>query len=90
MKQKDINDMIIAGYTKEDVQEIITENTFSGAEAQAKISRMEKDKCLVIIYQHPTKNLFTCPDILDGCQKKNVEKLGMRLLLDILISLQNT
>ena len=42
MIHKDINDMIIAGYTKEQVQEIITDNTFSGAAAQLRFSEWRK------------------------------------------------
>ena len=34
MKHKDINDMIMAGYTKKQIQEIIDDNTFSGIAAQ--------------------------------------------------------
>ena len=39
---KDINDMIIAGYTKEQVQEIIIDNTFSGAAAQLRFVEWRK------------------------------------------------
>ena len=42
MKCKDINDMIIAGYTKEEVQEIITDNTFSGASAKLRFAEWRK------------------------------------------------
>ena len=42
MKHKDINDMIIAGYTKEQVQQIITDNTFSGATAQLRFTEWRK------------------------------------------------
>jgi transcription elongation factor Elf1 len=42
MKHKDINDMIIAGYTKEQVQQIITDNTFSGASAQLRFAEWRK------------------------------------------------
>mgnify|MGYP000453962962 CR=1 FL=1 len=42
IKEKDINDMVIAGYTKEQVQEIITDNTFSGAAAQLRFSEWRK------------------------------------------------
>ena len=42
MKHKDINDMIIAGYTKEQVQQIITDNTFSGAAAQLRFTEWRK------------------------------------------------
>ena len=42
MIHKDINDMVIAGYTKEQVQEIITDNTFSGAAAQLRFSEWRK------------------------------------------------
>jgi len=42
MKHKDINDMILAGYTKENVKEIITDNTFSGAAAQLRFAEWRK------------------------------------------------
>ncbi len=42
MKWKDINDMIIAGYSKEQIQEIITDNTFSGAAAQLRFVEWRK------------------------------------------------
>ena len=42
MKHKDINDMIVAGYTKEQVQEIITDNTFLGEAAQLRFAEWRK------------------------------------------------
>ena len=42
MRHKDINDMIIAGYTKEQVQEIITDNTFSGVSAKLRFAEWRK------------------------------------------------
>jgi predicted RNA-binding Zn-ribbon protein involved in translation (DUF1610 family) len=42
MKHKDINDMIVAGHTKEQVQEIITKDTFSGAAAQLRFIKWRK------------------------------------------------
>jgi transcription elongation factor Elf1 len=42
MKCKDINDMFIAGYTKEEIQEIITYNTFSGASASLRFVEWRK------------------------------------------------
>ena len=42
MKWKDINDMIIAGYSKEQIQEIITDNTFFGASAQLRFAEWRK------------------------------------------------
>ena len=42
MKSKDINDMIVAGYFKEQIQEIITDNTFSGATAQLRFAEWRK------------------------------------------------
>ena len=42
MKWKDINDMIIAGYSKEQIQEIIIDNTFSGAAAQLRFTEWRK------------------------------------------------
>jgi len=38
MKCKDINDMVIAGYSKEQIQEIITNNTFFGAAAKLRFA----------------------------------------------------
>jgi hypothetical protein len=38
MKCKDINDMIIADYSKEQIQEIITNNTFFGAAAKLRFA----------------------------------------------------
>ena len=42
MMHKDINDMIIAGYIKEQIQEIITDNTFSGAAAKLRFTTWRK------------------------------------------------
>jgi hypothetical protein len=42
MKHKDINDMIIAGYTKEQIQEIIIDNTFSGVKAKLRFAEWRK------------------------------------------------
>ena len=42
MKHKDINDMIIAGYTKEHIQQIIKDNTFNGAAAQLRFAEWRK------------------------------------------------
>ena len=42
MKWKDINDMIMNGYTKNDIQKIIIDNTFSGAEAQLRLATWRK------------------------------------------------
>ena len=42
MKWKDINDMIVAGYSKEQIQEIITDNTFFGASAQLRFAEWRK------------------------------------------------
>ncbi len=42
MKSKDINDMIVDGYIKERIQEIITDNTFSGAAAQLRFAEWRK------------------------------------------------
>ncbi len=42
MRHKDINDMIIAGYTKEQIQEIIIDNTFSGASAKLRFAEWRK------------------------------------------------
>mgnify|MGYP005995130563 CR=1 FL=1 len=42
MKHKDINDMIIAGYTKEQVQQIIADNTFQTASASLRFAEWRK------------------------------------------------
>ena len=42
MKHKDINDMIIAGYTKEQIQQIITDNTFQTASASLRFAEWRK------------------------------------------------
>ena len=42
MKHKDINDMIMAGYTKKQIQEIIDDNTFSGITAQLRFAEWKK------------------------------------------------
>ena len=42
MKHKDINDMIMAGYTKKQIQEIINDNIFSGAAAQLRFAEWKK------------------------------------------------
>ena len=42
MKHKDINDMIVAGYTKEQIQDIIRNSTFSGAAAQLRFAEWRK------------------------------------------------
>jgi len=42
MQHKDINDMIIADITKEQIQEIITNNTFSGVSAQLRFAEWRK------------------------------------------------
>ena len=42
MKCKDINDMVIAGYTKEELQEIITNNTLSGVAAKLRFAEWRR------------------------------------------------
>ena len=42
MKHKDINDMILAGYSKDVVQQIIKHNTFNGASAQLRFAEWRK------------------------------------------------
>jgi len=44
MEYKDINDMILGGYTKEDIQEIIKENTFQTASAAVRFATWRKIK----------------------------------------------
>tara|TARA_B100001250_G_scaffold309518_1_gene271445 strand:+ start:7912 stop:8910 length:999 start_codon:yes stop_codon:yes gene_type:complete len=42
IKYKDINDMVIAGYNKEEIKEIINDNSFSGATAQLKFTEWRR------------------------------------------------
>ena len=42
MNWKDINDMVIHGYTKSQIQEIITDNTFCGVAAQLRFAEWKK------------------------------------------------
>ena len=42
VKEKDINDMILAGYSKKDIQQIITENTFQTASASLRFAEWRK------------------------------------------------
>ena len=42
MKHKDINDMILAGYNKKDIQQIITDNTFQAASASLRFAEWRK------------------------------------------------
>ncbi len=42
MKHKDINDMILGGYTKEEIQEIIKQNTFQTASAKMRFATWRK------------------------------------------------
>ena len=42
IEHKDINDMIVAGYTKEQIQDIIRNSTFSGAAAQLRFAEWRK------------------------------------------------
>ena len=42
MEHKDINDMILGGYTKEEIQKIIKENTFQTASAKMRFSTWRK------------------------------------------------
>jgi len=42
MEYKDINDMIIAGYSKKELQEIITNNTFSGVAAKLRFAEWRR------------------------------------------------
>ena len=42
VKEKDINDMILAGYSKKDIQQIITDNTFQIASASLRFAEWRK------------------------------------------------
>jgi hypothetical protein len=42
IEEKDINDMIISGLTKEDIISIITDNTYSGLEAELQFTEWRK------------------------------------------------
>jgi len=43
VKEKDINDMVLAGRDPLEIQTIISNNTFSGLSAKAKLSEWRKD-----------------------------------------------
>ena len=42
MEYKDINDMILGGYTKEEIQQTIKENTFQDASAKMQLTKWRK------------------------------------------------
>jgi hypothetical protein len=42
MEYKDINDMILGGYTKEEIEEIIKENTYQTASATVRFATWRK------------------------------------------------
>jgi len=42
VKEKDINDMILAGYSKKSIQQIITDNTFQTASASLRFAEWRK------------------------------------------------
>jgi len=42
MKEKDINDMILSGYTKSEIQKIIEDNTFEGVAAKLRFTGWKK------------------------------------------------
>ena len=42
VEEKDINDMILSGISKEEVQKIITQNTFSGVGAKLRFAEWRK------------------------------------------------
>ena len=42
MKEKDINDMILSGYTKSEIQKIIKDNTFEGVSAKLRFTGWKK------------------------------------------------
>jgi len=42
MKEKDINDMVLAGYSKKDIRQIITDNTFQAASASLRFAEWRK------------------------------------------------
>jgi hypothetical protein len=44
IEQKDVNDMILAGYTSDQIKNIIDSNTTSGLEAKLKFAIWRKDK----------------------------------------------
>lgn len=47
IEQKDINEMILAGKSKEDIQKLIEDNTFSGLEARVRLSDWKKCNVMV-------------------------------------------
>jgi hypothetical protein len=42
VKEKDINDMILAGYSRDKILEIINSNTFQGLEAKIRFNNWRK------------------------------------------------
>jgi hypothetical protein len=42
LKSKDINDMIVSGISKDEIEEIISSNSFSGLEAQTRFTFWKK------------------------------------------------
>jgi hypothetical protein len=42
VKEKDINEMILSGRTKQDIQELISKNTFSGISAKTQFVYWKK------------------------------------------------
>ena len=42
LKEKDINDMILSGYTKSQIQKIIKDNTFEGVAAKLRFTKWKK------------------------------------------------
>ena len=65
VEEKDINDMILSGMTKDQIQTIIKNNTYQGNMGKMKFATWRKSRCL-INYQHNTNNLFTYQDTHDG------------------------
>ena len=70
--------MVMSGKTKEEIETIIKNNTYQGNIKIVEVHKLEKSKCLTYQthYQHNISSLFIYQDILDGCLKKVVEKLG--------------
>ena len=81
IQEKDINDMVMSGKTKEEIETIIKIILYQGNIAFVEVHKLEKSKCLTYQthYQHNINSLFIYQDILDGCLKKAQEKLGVKL-----------
>ena len=67
---KDINDIQYWWLYQRKIITQINQNTYQSVEAKLKVRKMEKNKCILTIFPHLTKNLFTFQDTQDGCTKR--------------------